>query len=137
MTAVAPAGPTGLCTGFHGGGARSTVPFRPAEADWGRVHTLNDPTGACASGSSKSRATISRAAFPGPGSAASLKSRDAWPARFLTVTKNEILYSLNTPESFILAIVECLSDGAHQVHSLRRPFEGRGVTTDFNGSTVS
>ena len=31
-------------------------------------------------------------------------------AGFLTVTKNEILYSFNTPESFILAIVECLSD---------------------------
>jgi hypothetical protein len=58
-------------------------------------------------------------------------------ADFITVTKNEILYSLNKPEDFILAIVEFLSDGAHQIHYVRRPFEGRGVTSDFNGSTVN
>ena len=58
-------------------------------------------------------------------------------ADVITVTKNEILYSLNKPEDFILAIVEFLSDGAHQVHYVRRPFEGRGVTSDFNGSTVN
>ena len=55
----------------------------------------------------------------------------------ITVTKNEILYSLNKPEDFILAIVEFLPDGTHQVHYARRPFEGRGVTTDFSGSTVN
>ena len=76
-----PRAPTGLCTGFHGGGARSTVPLRPPTATGGRVHTLNDPTGACASGSSKNCATISRAVFPGPGRSASLKSRDAWRPR--------------------------------------------------------
>ena len=58
-------------------------------------------------------------------------------ADFITVTKNEILYSLNKPEDFILAIVEFLSDGTHQIHYVRRPFEGRGVTSDFNGSTVN
>jgi hypothetical protein len=40
----------------------------------------------------------------------------------ITVTKNEILYSLNTPESFILAIVEFLGDGGHRVHYVRQPF---------------
>jgi hypothetical protein len=50
----------------------------------------------------------------------------------LTVTKNEILYSLNKPEDFILAIVEFLPEGAHQVHYLRRPFQREpdfGVTS--------
>ena len=53
-------------------------------------------------------------------------------AATLTVTKNEILYSLNKPEDFILAIVEFLPDGAHQVHYLRRPFQREpdfGVTS--------
>ena len=40
----------------------------------------------------------------------------------VTVTKNEILYSLNTPEHFILALVEFLPDDAHRVHYLREPF---------------
>ncbi|MCU1329939.1 MAG: helicase [Bryobacterales bacterium] len=40
----------------------------------------------------------------------------------VTVTKNEILYSLNNPEDFILAIVEFKGADAHQVHYLRRPF---------------
>ena len=34
-------------------------------------------------------------------------------AATITVTKNEILYSLNKPEEFILAIVEFRADGAH------------------------
>jgi hypothetical protein len=33
-------------------------------------------------------------------------------ADFITVTKSAILYSLNKPEDFILAIVDFLSDGA-------------------------
>jgi len=41
----------------------------------------------------------------------------------ITVTKNEILYSLNKPEDFILAIVEFLDDEHHRVHYLRRPFQ--------------
>ena len=43
-------------------------------------------------------------------------------AETVTVTKNEILYSLNKPENFILALVEFLEDGAERVHYLRRPF---------------
>ena len=42
-------------------------------------------------------------------------------AATITVTKNEILYSLNKPEDFILAIVEFLPDDAHRVHYVRRP----------------
>jgi len=44
-------------------------------------------------------------------------------AETVTVTKNEILYSLNKPEDFILAIVEFHSDGSHRVHYIRKPFQ--------------
>ena len=50
----------------------------------------------------------------------------------ITVTRNEILYSLNKPEDFILALVEFKEDGSHQVHYLRRPFQREpdfGVTS--------
>ena len=50
----------------------------------------------------------------------------------ITVTKNEILYSLNKPDDFILAIVEFLPDDAHRVHYLRLPFRREpdfGVTS--------
>jgi SNF2 family DNA or RNA helicase len=50
----------------------------------------------------------------------------------VTVTKNEILYSLNKPEDFILAMVEFLGDNAHRVCYLRRPFQREpdfGVTS--------
>jgi SNF2 family DNA or RNA helicase len=53
-------------------------------------------------------------------------------AATLTVTKNEILYSLNKPEDFILAIVEFTSDDSHRVHYLRQPFRREpdfGVTS--------
>jgi hypothetical protein len=43
-------------------------------------------------------------------------------ADILTVTRNEILYSLNKPEDFILAMVEFYPGGAHKVHYLRQPF---------------
>ncbi len=43
-------------------------------------------------------------------------------AATITVTRNEILYSLNKPEDFILAIVEFLGADAHRTHYLRRPF---------------
>lgn len=39
----------------------------------------------------------------------------------ITVTRNEILYSLNKPEDFILAIVEFDGD-SHHVHYVRQPF---------------
>lgn len=50
----------------------------------------------------------------------------------ITVTKNEILYSLNKPEDFILAIVEFLDETTHTVHYLRQPFQREpdfGVTS--------
>ena len=50
----------------------------------------------------------------------------------VTVTRNEILYSLNQPESFILAMVEFAPDGGHSVHYLRKPFRREpdfGVTS--------
>ncbi|MFN0121152.1 MAG: DUF3883 domain-containing protein, partial [Blastocatellia bacterium] len=50
----------------------------------------------------------------------------------VTVTKNEILYSLNKPDDFILALVEFLDDNAHRVHYLRHPFRREpdfGVTS--------
>ena len=43
-------------------------------------------------------------------------------AATITVTLNEILYSLNKPDDFILAIVEFLDDGQHEVHYVRTPF---------------
>jgi len=55
----------------------------------------------------------------------------------VTVTKNEILYSFNKPDDFILALVEFLDSESHRVHYLRRPFERSGVTTDFNGASVN
>jgi hypothetical protein len=48
------------------------------------------------------------------------------------VTRNEILYSLNKPDDFILAIVEFLDDDAHKTHYLRQPFHREpdfGVTS--------
>jgi SNF2 family DNA or RNA helicase len=59
-----------------------------------------------------------------------VKGRGA-DAATITVTKNEILTSLNKPDSFILALVEFL-DGGHRVHYVRRPFRREpdfGVTS--------
>jgi hypothetical protein len=56
----------------------------------------------------------------------------ATDANIINVTKNEILYSLNKPEDFILAIVEFLRSEGHRVHYLRRPFQREpdfGVTS--------
>jgi len=52
-------------------------------------------------------------------------------AETITVTKNEILYSLNKPDDFILAIVEFM-DETHRVHYVRQPFQREpdfGVTS--------
>lgn len=49
----------------------------------------------------------------------------------ITVTKNEILYSLNKPDDFILAIVEFDGDN-HRMHYVRKPFQREpdfGVTS--------
>ncbi|QUV91774.1 helicase-related protein [Chloracidobacterium aggregatum] len=53
-------------------------------------------------------------------------------AATITVTRNEILTSLNQPDDFILALVEFREDGTHQVGYLRRPFQREpdfGVTS--------
>lgn len=53
-------------------------------------------------------------------------------AETVTVTKNEILYSLNKPDDFILALVEFHSADKHQVYYLRQPFQREpdfGVTS--------
>ena len=50
----------------------------------------------------------------------------------VTVTKNEILTSLNKPDDFILAMVEFRDSDEHRVHYLRRPFQREpdfGVTS--------
>jgi hypothetical protein len=50
----------------------------------------------------------------------------------ITVTKNEILYSLNKPDDFILAIVEFTGVDTHKTHYLRQPFTRKpdfGVTS--------
>jgi hypothetical protein len=54
-------------------------------------------------------------------------------AATVTVTRNEILYSLNKPDDFILAIVEFEGDN-HQVHYIRRPF---GTEPDFGVTSVN
>ena len=53
-------------------------------------------------------------------------------ASTITVTKNEILYSLNKPDDFILAIVEFDGKNSHRVRYVRRPFQREpdfGVTS--------
>ena len=40
----------------------------------------------------------------------------------ITVTRNEILYSLNKPDDFILAIVEFINAETHKVHYIKKPF---------------
>ena len=53
-------------------------------------------------------------------------------AQTLTVTRNEVLYSLNKPDDFILAMVEFSEGGGERVRYLRRPFRKEpdfGVTS--------
>jgi superfamily II DNA or RNA helicase len=58
----------------------------------------------------------------------------------ITVTRNEILYSLNKPDDFILAIVEFHPDGSHSTHYIRQPFQREpdfGVTSvNYNFSEL-
>ena len=61
-----------------------------------------------------------------------VKGRGA-DAATVTVTKNEILYSLNSPDDFILAIVE-LDGDSHRVHYVRKPF---GAEPDFGVTSVN
>ncbi|MDE3262362.1 MAG: helicase-related protein [Acidobacteriota bacterium] len=55
-------------------------------------------------------------------------------AKTITVTRNEILYSLNKPEDFILAIVEFEDEGAHRLSYLRHPFQRE---PDFGAASVN
>ncbi len=53
-------------------------------------------------------------------------------AATITVTRNEILYSLNKPEDFLLAIVEFLDNDSHRLHYVRQAFQREpdfGVTS--------
>lgn len=55
-------------------------------------------------------------------------------AETVTVTRNEILYSLNKPDDFILAIVEFRGDDTHRVHYVRQPFRRE---PDFDAASVN
>ena len=55
-------------------------------------------------------------------------------AKSVTVTKNEILYSLNKPDDFILALVEFAPEGAHRLRYVRRPFRRE---PDFHVNSVN
>ena len=52
----------------------------------------------------------------------------------VTVTKNEILTSLNKPEDYILALVTFGEDGGHGVHYVRQPFRRE---PDFDVTSVN
>ena len=52
----------------------------------------------------------------------------------ITVTKNEILTSLNKPEAYILALVLFQDNGEDHVHYIRSPF---GREPDFGVTSVN
>ena len=52
----------------------------------------------------------------------------------VTVTRNEILYSLNKPDDFILALVEFFADGSYNVRYVRHPFRRE---PDFGAASVN
>jgi superfamily II DNA or RNA helicase len=52
----------------------------------------------------------------------------------ITVTRNEIITSLNKPDDFILAMVEFVDGDSHRVSYLRRPFHRE---PDFNAVSVN
>jgi len=55
-------------------------------------------------------------------------------ASTLTVTRNEILYSLNKPDDYILAMVEFYPDGVNKVYYLTQPFRRE---PDFDVTSVN
>ena len=55
-------------------------------------------------------------------------------AAMVTVTRNEILYSLNKPVDFILAIVEIKGNNNYKVHYIRRPFQRE---PDFHAASAN
>ena len=62
-----------------------------------------------------------------------VKGRISGAANIL-VTRNEILYSLNKPDDYILAIVEFLGEDDHRVHYVRQPFQRE---PDFGATSVN
>lgn len=52
----------------------------------------------------------------------------------ITVTRNEVLYSLNKPENYILAMVEFSQGGQHRTRYLRNPFQAE---PDFDVTSVN
>ena len=55
-------------------------------------------------------------------------------AATLSVTRNEILCSLNRPEDYILSIVEFPDGGEHRVRYVREPFQRE---PDFGATSVN
>ncbi len=55
-------------------------------------------------------------------------------ASTILVTRNEILYSLNKPDDYILAVVEFLGQDGHKVHYVRQPFQRE---PDFGATSVN
>ena len=55
-------------------------------------------------------------------------------ATTITVTKNEILYSLNNPDHYVLAIISFAEDGSHVATYLKSPFH---VAPDFGAQSVN
>jgi SNF2 family DNA or RNA helicase len=74
-------------------------------------------------------------AVPGTGKLRFIEVKGrAGGAETITVTRNEILYSLNKPHDFILALVEFFPDGEHNVRYVRRPFRRE---PDFGAASVN
>ena len=65
-----------------------------------------------------------------------VKGRISGAANIL-VTRNEILYSLNKPEDYILAIVEFLGENDHRVHYVRQPFQRSPISGQPASTTAS
>lgn len=55
----------------------------------------------------------------------------------VTVSRNEILTSMNEPDRFILALVEVSPHGEDSVRYLRRPFDGRSEDFVFEVTSVN
>ena len=70
----------------------------------------------------------------GAAPAPAVSTADTQAAATLSVTRNEILYSLNRPEDYILGIVEFLDDGEHRVRYVREPFQRE---PDFGATSVN
>jgi SNF2 family DNA or RNA helicase len=58
-------------------------------------------------------------------------------ASTVTVSRNEILTSMNEPERYVLALVEVSPDSGETVRYLRRPFEGRSEEMLFDVTSVN